>query len=141
MNPIEHKNHLLKELGSGALTMDQFLRECALWAIDTLDTMVYLNQPEKPSMLVEYECMDLKEKSKVKEDFWHLSPIVEYMKKKSWVDSNNHSNREWLKECVGYLSETDDKEQIKIKLGEFGVSEPTEEMEEVKELFQGGDWV
>ena len=92
---------LLNNLQQGKISMEEFDIEVAYMAMNCgFDELKPHPMPEKPSVLLDYENLDDKEKSQVGSSFWHQREVAQYIKQQSMIISENLGSKEWLKELV-----------------------------------------
>jgi len=98
---------LLNKLRSKAITLEEFLRKCAYWAIRSgFDELMPLSLPTAPTTqaFVEYESLPPERKLKLDIDFFYKNPeINEYYRQVNMIAQRNKKILEWLKEIRDYL--------------------------------------
>lgn len=136
---------LLTRLRSKELTIEQFLRECAYWAIkEGFDEIQPLHYPTPPNTqaFYDYQALPPFRKVKVEQTFFDKYPeILEYYRQCFWVKHRNKTHLDWLKEIQTYILEDDTLTLQKIddRIFEFDAwfDGLTEEAEKIKKIFEG----
>jgi len=100
---------LLGKLSIKELTLKEFLRECAYWALrEGFDELRTLPNPTLPSTaaFTEFENLPPLKRLQIEQKFFEVNPeVMEYYKRKFWVYWHNYSNLQYLKEIRNYLPE------------------------------------
>jgi len=115
---------LLAKVRGGAISMAEFLQECAYWALmDGWNDIRPKPYPTASRKIIEYEHMPLSKRSGLNAEFFRDFPeINEYFHQKILVKAWNRDSVEWLKEIKKYIPANDQASHVKIddKLKTFG---------------------
>jgi hypothetical protein len=107
---------LLAQLQSHELTMDQFLLECAMWMLETLDDMRFRPNPTIPEDMSEYYRQKQSDYNyKVDRSFWDQPHIRQYKAAESEIRAINRSNLYWLNEMQRLIPKDDQVNHAKIQ--------------------------
>lgn len=117
------RDKLLKQLENKEITQDEFMKECAYWALQTLDEYKPISHPLIPDQLKEYFRMSDNQKAKVPDKFWHEPEIWHHLEEMQLAVNTNRSNFYWLHEWLRYIPEEDDlnRQKLKHKISQFKV--------------------
>ena len=125
---------LLKQLHDKELTLNDFLMECAYWALrDGFNDLRPRPLPTRPDKVVEIERMGRDEMAKI--DFIKLNEkfpeVKKYYADRSMVINENGARLGWLKEMLEYIPEQDltAREQIEQRILRFRFMGDTETTE------------
>jgi len=140
--PALSKN-LLGRLIVKELNLDQFLRECAYWAIkDGFDDLRPRHYPTKPTKALELENMPLQQRLHL--DYYKLymefPQIRTYYEQTFFIRNHNSGVLSWLHEIKSYLPEDDTiiHNRINARILEFRAFEDdlTLQAEKIKDVFE-----
>ena len=133
---------LLNKLQSKQITLTEFLRECAYWALRSgFDELHPKPYPTKPQKALELEQMSLKQRLVLNYQRIYIDfPEVENYYKQRWsVKIWNKAIFEWLEEIKGYIPQEDELSHRRIdeRIEEFRAFEDglSLEAERLKETF------
>ena len=136
---------LLQKVRGGDLTMDEFLRECAFWALkDGFDNLRVYPFPYKPQSeaFKDYHTLTHMRRTKVDPVTFLRNPeILDYFDQVRRVRNMNRNSFEWLKQLREYIP-TDDManlEKISARIQEFQdcIDQENEMIENVRRNFGG----
>ncbi len=107
----ETAKNLLAKLRAKELTLTDFLKECAYWALkDGFDEIRPLSLPASPTTQAfsEYDNLPPERQNKVDPDFFRKNyEIIEYYQQVRFVQNRNKACLEWLKEISAYIPQED----------------------------------
>jgi hypothetical protein len=128
---------LLKQLASKQITMDQFLMECAYWAVkDGFDDLNPIPPPDKPQEFLEFENLSPKDRSKLKPEYYEDHPEVkEYLARHRAIKSRNEASLHWLRELLKYIPVQDESTREKIKARIELFTDYPDELQDVQKTF------
>lgn len=121
----ETSKNLLTQLRAKDITLEQFLRECAYWALkDGFDELRPYSFPTAPTTqaFTEYETLPPERKTKVDSDFFRKNyEIIEYYQQVLFIRHRNNGNLEWLEKILNHLPEEDFvmRKRIENRIMEF----------------------
>jgi len=102
---------LSDRLKAKELTLDEFLKECAYWALkDGFDELMPVQLPTRPTTnaFIEFEGLPELQKAKLDPDFFRKHyEIIEYYQQVNSITWRNKYTLDWLKEIKGYLPADD----------------------------------
>ena len=98
---------LLRQLANKEITMDEFNKECAYWLISCAKEIQPRMLPTRPRELIEYDNLDIKERSKIGVEFWKQPRIKEYLDEIQMVKAYNKGLLDKLREFKEYIPEED----------------------------------
>ena len=142
MNYSEMAKKLLNQLQSKEITLDEFLKECAYWAVkEGFDELKPKFYPVRPAKIIEMEHWTAAEKLKIDwNQVWMLFPEVKkYQEERVHVTNWNLDTMHWLEEILLYIPVGDypTREKINRRLIEFkALYEDTSDVKEAKKVFQ-----
>lgn len=115
------------------LTIEEFMRECAFWALrDGFDELQPKIDPTRPQKVIELETMPLHQRLKLDYNKFYAEfpQVAEYYKQKLYIKNWNKAMLEWLNEIKKYIPEEDDVNQRKImeRILEFQAVEDNREL-------------
>ena len=121
MTGYERHINLLNKKDSKEITQEELNKECAYWFMDMFDEIRHRPLPSTPMDLAEYEVMTLKERSKVPIEFFQKPSIKMYFDQKSIIESQNLSNKYWLREFKKSIPAEDvvSHEKYQDKINDF----------------------
>jgi len=134
---------LLNKLQTKQITLDEFLRDCAFWAIkDGFDELEVLQEPTPPNTQAfrEYDNLPLDRKQKVDTSFFVKNEeINKYYQQVNWVRQRNSGRLVWLKEIIKYLPQDDIilRQKVESRIFEFQAVQDklSAEADKIKEVF------
>ena len=113
------KNKLYAQLQSKEITIEQFMLQCAYWALENIEEYSPLQEPMMPQKMMQYNNMSDEGKRKLGVDFWRDEEVYTYTTGLLQVQNTNRANLWWLKQWLQYIPEDDivarDKIVAKIK--------------------------
>jgi hypothetical protein len=139
MIPSERSKELLSQLSSKKLTLQEFLTECAYWAVvEEFDDLKPKDPPTRPHRVVELEGKyTLKEKAEIDwvKIYADYPEVKSYYDQRKYVENWNKAVKSWLDEMLSYIPEGDFPtiEKIKNRLLDFTAEEDV--LEKAKETF------
>lgn len=136
--------NLLNRLQTKELTLPEFLRECAYWALkDGFDELAPLDFPTLPATPAfnEYNNLPPDRRAKLDAEFFHKNPeIISWGQQVCFVRNRNNANIHWLEEIKNYLPADDFLMLQKVdgRILEFKtfVDENPLMIEKIKNVFQ-----
>ena len=91
---FEYGKRLVSDLMRGAISRDEFDKECAYFTLQCgFDDLKPKQEPERPYELINYDTLSDGEKEKVGESFWRQPEIFGYMSQRSKALFDNDANR------------------------------------------------
>jgi len=124
----ETGKRLLERLKKQEITLQEFLTECAYWALkDGFNEITPHQYPHKPKRAVEFENMSIQERKET--DFNRLCnrypEVKQYYDTCAWVKHSNQSNLSWLQEILSYIPEDDtlSRKRIENRILDFNMIE------------------
>ena len=134
---------LLDKLLKKKVTLEQFLKDCALWAMNPIqwEDLRVIQYPTRPDTEAfrKYEEKPLEIRQQVKLSFYHQNPeIMDYYRQKRVIWWKNKHTLEWLEELKKLLEGTEYIEKIEQKILDFKgwlANEP-EEIKMLKKAFK-----
>jgi hypothetical protein len=134
---------LLAQLRAKDLSMVDFLKECAYWALkDGFGELTPAPYPTKPTTAAfnEYDMLPPDRKLKIDPQFFYKNPeINSFAEQYNFVLNRNKAALNWLKEMQEYIPKDDLPSQTRIKnrIIEFQaqLDEVSPEEERLKEVF------
>jgi hypothetical protein len=139
MGPSERSKVLQAQLEGKEITLKEFFKECAYWALmEGFEELKPKTLPSRPPRVVEIERYTLKERQEA--DWFKLfieNPEIKgYYDQLHYVINWNKGVKEWLEELLTYIPEGDipSRKKLTERLKEFT---DDSELEKVKEIFSG----
>ncbi len=110
---------LLQQLKNKTITMEQFLKECAKWTVEIIDTFQFVHLPVKPKTVEGYESLPDGVKQNLAIEYFNDHPqIFEFYKKTRSIKEINQANYDWLKSCLILVDTEEEKSIITNKMKE-----------------------
>jgi hypothetical protein len=120
---IDFGNRLIAKLYAGAITKDEFLRECTYFTLRCgFDELKPHQMPTKPIALRKFEELPEREKKKAREITFDEPEVRNYLAQKNAVIRRNSSNLKWLKENLSRLESYGDphySEMVRTRIQDF----------------------
>jgi hypothetical protein len=119
----EMAKNLLTQFEQKKLTLSEFLRECAYWAIrEGFDELRPAPYPTKPEAVVDFEGLPKEKRLRLGDDYYIDHPEVKsYYEQKTFIRNLNNARLCWLQEILQYLPEEDQgtRNLIQLKINAF----------------------
>uniref|UniRef100_A0A6H1ZWD6 Uncharacterized protein n=1 Tax=viral metagenome TaxID=1070528 RepID=A0A6H1ZWD6_9ZZZZ len=110
------RDGLLYKIRDKKITMADFDRECAYWALAYLNEYKFTPYPTKPTQIVEYQNRKRYDvKFRVEDKFWQQDEIKPYMASFKIARGRNISNGSWLEFMKNSIPAEDTPNQEKIQ--------------------------
>jgi hypothetical protein len=120
MQNVVRKNKLLAELRDGKVTTDEFLKKCAEWVAEDVETYTVMPMPVAPKDVEDYERIPVNVRANIDAQYFYDHPqILAYynlVKLTYWENKNLY---DWLKECMHRVETEEEKAKIAKKMAEL----------------------
>ena len=119
MDLPRRKHYLLRQLRSHEITLDEFLSECAEWAVETLGDIHFIPLPKKPQSVIGYENIPEELVKSFNSEYYKDHPeVLPYYEEVKRVKTINQDLYNWLRDCLGRVRTDSARVEIIKKLGE-----------------------
>jgi hypothetical protein len=121
--PAQSKR-LLSSLKNREMTLDEFMVECAYWALkDGFDNLRPKPLPTKTAKVVEIEGFDIDTKAKFDyaKCYEKFPEVKKYYADRLTITNKNKADLEWLEQILRYIPERDEqaREQVEQRILKF----------------------
>jgi len=120
-NPMEYKNKLLSEFYSKKISMKELEIECAMWFLNTFDTIHKKPYPSMPMEYQDYKNLPFERRQKIAGEFFQQPVIKNYLDIKEKIKNENDTILYHLHEHLKTIPEGDFVSRAKFneKIVEF----------------------
>lgn len=107
---------LLNRFKKRELTFQEFMAECAYWALkDGFSSLKPFHYPAKPQKVIELQLIPKEKRSRLTSQYYHDNPeIMQYIDVVFVLRHKNKANFEWLQKIKQYIPEGDLESHNKI---------------------------
>jgi hypothetical protein len=121
---IVRKNQLLDDLRNNRITENEFIKKCAEWALEEVDTCDFKPLPVKPKEVIDFEMIPENVRRNIDPSYFKEHPqILAFKSTYEYIKYQNKVLFDWLRSCLSLLELETDKEKIMRKLGEYDTSD------------------
>lgn len=134
--------NLIGQLEGGKITHDDFMRECAYWAVrEGFDDLKPLPLPTKPQEVFDFEQLPEYTREKLNNKYYDDHPVINsFYQQIRFVKDRNKTNFEWLREILEYIPQEDipTRQKIENRIQDFIVgSDLPEGVKHMAAIFGG----